>query len=84
MGAALQPPCSEVVGMTGLPRAKDETRPQDAFAVMVLGGIESLTHKLRRGDPFSERGLNDMILLQRRLRAFSDALDARMPVTEDE
>lgn len=70
--------------MSGLPRMKDATRPQDAFSVMVLGGVESLTHCLRRGDPFSEKALQDMMALQRRLGAFSDALDARLPLTEDD
>lgn len=70
--------------MTGLPRAKDETRPQDAFAVMVLGGIERLTFSLRRGEPFSEKALQDMLALDRRLGAFSDALHARIPLSEDE
>jgi hypothetical protein len=69
--------------MTGLTRAKDETRPQDAFTVMVLGGIERLTHALRKGDPFSEKALHDMQALDRRLRAFSDALSARLPLSED-
>lgn len=69
--------------MTGLPRTKDETRPQDAFAVMILGGIETLTHRLRRGDPFSEKALQDMLQLDRRLNAFSDALHSRLPLTED-
>lgn len=69
--------------MSGLPRAKDATRPQEAWNVFVLGGVEKLTHSLRRGDPYSERALQDMIALQNRLSAFSDALDARMPITED-
>lgn len=69
--------------MSGLPRAKDETRPQDAFAIMVLGGIERLTTSLRRGDPFSEKALNEMLALDRRLSAFSQALHDRLPVTED-
>lgn len=69
--------------MSGLPRAKDETRPQDAFSVMVLGGVESLTHRLRRGDPFSEKALQDMLKLESRLQAFSDALHGRLPLTED-
>lgn len=70
--------------MAGLPRDKDTTRPQDAFTLIVVGGIERLTTSLRRGDPFSEKALHDMLALQRRLAAFSDALDARMPVTEDD
>lgn len=70
--------------MTGLPRAKDETRPQDAFTLMVLSGIERTTTALRRGDPFSERALHDMLALDRRLSAFSQALHDRLPVVEDE
>lgn len=70
--------------MTGLPRAKDETRPQDAFSVVMLGGIERLTTSLRRGDPFSEKALQDMLALDRRLSAFSTALHSRLPLTEDE
>lgn len=70
--------------MSGLPRSKDETRPQDAFTIIVLGGIETLTHRLRRGDPFSEKALNDMLALQRRLDAFSAALDSRLPLVEDD
>ena len=70
--------------MSGLPRMKDTTRPQDAFALVLIGGVERLTTALRRGDPFSEKALQDMLQLQRRLSAFSDALDDRMPMTEDE
>jgi hypothetical protein len=70
--------------MTGLRRAKDETRPQDAFALVVLGGVERMTSALRRGDPFSEKALSDMLALERRLTAFSAALQARLPVLEDE
>lgn len=70
--------------VTGLPRAKDETRPQDAFDLMVLGGIERLTTSLRRGDAFSEKALNEMLALDRRLAAFSAALHNRLPLTEDE
>ena len=69
--------------MTGLPREKDSTRPQDAFSLMVLGGVERLTHSLRRGDPFSEKALHDMLSLDRRLSAFSDALHARLPIVEE-
>lgn len=69
--------------MTGLPRAKDETRPQDAFSLMILFGIERMTTSLRRGDPFSEKALNDMLALDRRLSAFSQALHDRLPVVED-
>lgn len=70
--------------MTGLPRATDETRPQDAFAVLLLGGFERLTFSLRRGDPFSEKALQDMLALKRRYGAFCDALDARLPLSEDD
>jgi hypothetical protein len=70
--------------MSGLPRAKDETRPRDAWLLLVCGGVERLTESLRRGDPFSEKALSDMTALDRRLGAFSAALAARMPVVEDE
>lgn len=69
--------------MSGLPRSQDTTRPHDAWGLFVLGGVEKMTMALRRGDPFSERALNDMQQLQRRLAAFSDALDARVSVLED-
>ena len=68
--------------MPGLPKAPSQTPPRDAFAVMVLGGVENLTHALRRGDAFSERALRDMEKLQRRLEAFSAALNARKEVFE--
>jgi hypothetical protein len=68
--------------MTGLPREKDVTRPQDAWTLLVCGGVEKLTYALQRGDPFSDRAVSDMLALQRRLGAFSNALDARMPVVE--
>lgn len=69
--------------MSGLPRAKDVTRAHDAFTLVLIGGVERMTTALRRGDPFSEKGLQEMLQLQRRLGAFSDALDARLPLTED-
>jgi len=73
--------------MNGLPRASDLTRPRTAYGLMVLEGIERLTTALRRGDPFSADGLEDMLQLRRRLEAFGSALDARLQahgVIEDE
>lgn len=70
--------------MTGLPRVKDATTPRDAWAVFVVGGVENLTHALRRGDAFTEKALHDMRTLRMRLTAFSDALTAREQVLEDE
>ena len=64
--------------MSGLHRAKDETRQQDAFSLLVCGGVERLTYALQRGDAFTDRALRDMQDLQRRLSAFSDALDRRV------
>lgn len=64
--------------MTGLPRAADTTRPRTAYGLMVLEGIERLTTALRRGDPFSADGLDDMVQLRRRLDAFGRALDDRL------
>lgn len=70
--------------MTGLPRANDTTKAQDAFGLVIIGGVERLTTALRRGDPFTEKGLQEMLTLDRRLQAFSDALAARLPLTEKE
>jgi len=70
--------------MTGLPRAKDETRPRDAFALLYLDGIERLTTALRRGDAFSAQALADMQALDRRWHAFSAALRDRLSVVEDD
>ena len=61
----------------GLPRVADASRPHDAFALVVLGGVEKMTWALQRGEPFSAKALADMQALQRRLGAFSRALDAR-------
>ena len=62
----------------GLPRVADSTRPHDAFALVVLGGIEKMTWALNRGEAVSAKGLADMQALRRRLDAFSRALDARL------
>lgn len=70
--------------MPGLPRAKDQTRPREAFNVMVLESIERLTLALRRGDAFTAQGLTDMEALSRRLGAFQSALDERLSLTETE
>lgn len=64
--------------MAGLPRGTDSTRPRSAFSVVMLDGFERLTTALRRGDPFSEDGLQDMLLLRSRTEAFAAALDARL------
>ena len=69
--------------MPGLPRAKDETRPREAFNILILESIERLTMALRRGDPFTAQGLADMQALERRLSAFRDALEIRTSVLED-
>lgn len=64
--------------MPGLPRGADVTRPKNAFALVVLEPLERLTTSLRRGDPFSEEALQDMLAMQRRLDGFSAALRDRM------
>lgn len=69
--------------MHGLPKAPDTDRPREAWDVVVLWGIERLTHSLRRGDSYSMRGLHDMQALQRRLQAFSDALDMRLKMARE-
>lgn len=70
--------------MSGLPRAKDETRPRETFNILFLESIERLTMALRRGDPFTAQGLADMQALDRRLGAFHDALESRLVVLEDD
>lgn len=70
--------------MSGLPRVADNTRPREVFALMVLEPVERMTTALRRGDPFSAQALTDMEQLDRRLRAFSDALAARVKMVEDD
>jgi hypothetical protein len=42
-----------------------------------------MTEALRRGDAFTPESLRDMQLMQQRLEAFSDALDARLSLLED-
>ena len=66
----------------GLPRMKDNSRPQDAWTLLVCGGIERLTQSLLRGDAFSERALQDMLKMDRRLNAFHNALNDRLKFTE--
>ncbi len=66
--------------MTGLPRVSDQTRPRDAWALVVCGGIERLTDALRRGDAFDEQSLHDMRALRNRLTAFDQALAMREQV----
>ena len=68
----------------GLPRAKDQTRPRDTFAIMVLGPVEHMTTALRKGDAFSAQALADMQALSNRLGAFQDALDSRLSLIEEE
>ena len=70
--------------MTGLPRSKDNSRPREAFNILVLESVERLTHALRRGDAFTAQGLADMQALSRRLSAFKDALDERLELIETE
>ena len=70
--------------MKGLPRMQDSTRPRDAWMVAVCGGVESLTHSLRRGDAYTEKALDDLIALRRRLDAFGAALDYRLSVLNEE
>ena len=70
--------------MSGLPRGKDNTRPREAFTILVLDSVERLTMALRRGDPFTAQGLADMRALSRRLQAFKDALEARESVLEED
>lgn len=64
--------------MTGLPKAPSTLRRRLVWETMIIGGVERLTDNLRRGDEFSDADLTDMQSLQRRLSAFSDALNARV------
>ena len=65
----------------GLPRMKDNSRPQDAWTLLVCGGIERLTQSLQRGDAFTESALQDMLKMDRRLKAFHNALNDRLKFT---
>lgn len=76
--------CSVSTMPNGLPRAKDTTRPRDAFALLILNPLEHLTTALRRGDPFSAQALTDMEALRNRLNAFEAALNDRLSLIEDE
>lgn len=69
--------------MSGLPRMPDQSRPKDAWAVMVCGGVERITEALRRGDAFTEKSLQDMLMLQRRLDAFNTALNQRLEMINE-
>jgi hypothetical protein len=61
----------------GFPRGPDQTCGRTAFGIILIEGVERMTTALRRGDPFSADALGDMLALRARLRAFSDALEAR-------
>ena len=69
--------------MDGLPKIERQWRPRDTMQILVFAPLEQMTEALRRGDAFSGEALRDMQLLQQRLEAFSDALDARLMVLED-
>jgi hypothetical protein len=63
--------------MTGLPRVHSTVRRRPVWERVILGGIESMTEWLMRGDDVSEADLIDMRALRQRLRAFDMALEAR-------
>ena len=68
--------------MKGLPRAADASRPLDTFDVLVLGAIEHLTHRLRRGDAVSAQGAYDIGRVISRLEALKAAFDARQRIAD--
>jgi hypothetical protein len=63
---------------TSLPRGPDTTRSRSVVGVVLIDGIERMTTALRRGDPFSESALDDMLTLRRRLEGFAAALESRL------
>ena len=67
----------------GLPRQFDTTRPVDAFDTMVLGGIERLTDRLRRGDPVSAQACADIERIIARLSALKAAYEHRTSLIDD-
>jgi len=69
--------------MNGLPKSKDTTRPKDAFYLVMVLGVERMTQALMKGDAVSPSGLQDMQALERRLGAFSRALNARVEQAEN-
>ena len=70
--------------MSGLRKVETQWRPRDTMRLLVMEPIERMTDALRRGDAFSAEALRDMQLLQQRLEAFSDALDYRLTLVEEE
>ena len=70
--------------MPALPRHKDTTSPRDAFKVIVLGGLESMTTALRRGDAINAQSVAEIEAVCNRADALRAALESRLAVLEDE
>lgn len=70
--------------MNGLPEITKPSRPQSAFYLLFIAGLERVTKALMDGKAFDQRALDDMQLLRRRCDAFSRALDARMEVVDED
>ena len=73
-----------MIGMPGLPRAADKTRPRDAYQMMVLDPIERTTTALRRGDAISAQSVAEIDALIRRVEALKLALEDRLQILETE
>ena len=69
--------------MTALPRAPDNSRGVDVFAVLFEEPIERLTSLLYKGAPFPEADVDRLHRLIRRTDALRAALEARLALIEE-
>lgn len=69
--------------MPSLPRAPDNSRGVDVFAVLFEEPIEKLTGLLYKGAPFPEADVDRLERLIRRTDALRTALEARKALIEE-
>ena len=70
--------------MPALPRHKDQTRPRDAFRLILIEGLERMTTALRRGDPLDARSVEEIEQVCRRADALQEALHGRLHLVESD
>ena len=66
----------------GLPEITKPSRPQSAFYLLFIKGIENVTRALAEGRGFDDQALADLTLLRRRADGFIAAFDARIAVID--